>query len=200
MATAEEGSEDGRSMDDVKLIASLKNKVKVLKKAYVEEHDKATKYQQQIETILPKMKSLEEALSEKEDRIAKLNNEISKLNDLQVISQAKGAVSPSKSGKSKAELEQQLEILIKENEDLKEKIEQKNDECSTNEKMFKSINEGYVQQIASLTEKSDQTSEKLEKVQKENASLKENCEKLEMQSKINFEQRSYFVRKNKRFL
>ncbi len=193
LSTAEEGSEDGRSIDDVKLIASLKNKIKVLKKAYLEEHEKAVSYQQQFESLLPKAKSLEEALAEKETLCAKLNSELLSLKDAVIAAQAKGSSSPGKIGKGRtaAELEQLLEAATKENDDLKEQMQQLKDSLSTNEHTLTHMKNYFTEQIQDLTKKYETQQTKLEATEKERTELKASCEQYEVQSKITFDQRSY---------
>ena len=166
--------------------------MKVLKKAYLEAHERAESYQQQLEAILPKKKSLEEALVEKEALCAKLNKEVLTLRDEAIAAQAKSANSPTKGGKTRpaAELEQLLEQAKKENEDLEEKMVMLRDSLSINEKMLTHMKDGFMEQIQMLNKKLEAATEKLETTEKERNDLKASCEQYEMRMKINREQKS----------
>lgn len=187
----EADSEDGRNLDDVKLIASLKNKIKVLKKAYLEEHDKAALCQQQVESLLPKKKSLEDALAEKESLCARLNKELLTLQEDAIAKQAKGGASPSKGGKGKTvgELEQANELLRKENEELKEQMSMLREGLTGNEKLLTAMKDELATRSQLMNKKLQETADKLDITEKERKELKESCERYEMQSKVNFEQK-----------
>lgn len=187
--TGEDLQDEGRSADDVKLIASLKNKIKVLKKAYTEEHEKSVSYMQQLDDLVPKTKRLRETLAEKEALIANLNEEISNLQDKYTSSPRKGNSSPNKI-KNIPELEQANEDLKKENDELKNKLGNIRENLAVSEKLLTELKDEYTTKMITMTKKVDSSNEQVEASEKERKELKESCEKYENQIKILFEQKA----------
>lgn len=190
---ADAESEEGRSADDVKLIASLKGKLKVLKKAYIEEEKKAETYQKQTEALLQKKSELDKALADKDALCAKLNKDVLMLQDAAIASQAKGGASPTRGGRAKsgADLELVNEALKKENEELKEKVKMLRENVEGNEKLLTDIKKDFDERVKSLAKTCEETKAKLDAAEKDRKELKVSCDKYEEQSKANFERRRY---------
>lgn len=195
MASSNKGEEtqgEGRNADDVKLINSLKNKMKILKKAYTDEHEKMVLYQKQVEDLQPKTKRLQEALDEKEALIAKLNQENVDIQEKYSSNLPKDLANQSKPEKGKyvTDLEKANEDLQKANAELKEALKGSMEKITASEKSLSDLNSEHTTKMALITKKLDSTNEQVDALEKERNDLKENCEKYENQIKILFEQKA----------
>jgi len=74
------------------LIETLKSKLQVLAKAYLEEHEKVSLYQMNLETILQVKRNLEETLADNDNQFTKLNKEIAYLKDEVAVAQARSLI------------------------------------------------------------------------------------------------------------
>eukprot|EP00826_Nyctotherus_ovalis_P026874 TRINITY_DN2095_c0_g1_i4.p1 TRINITY_DN2095_c0_g1~~TRINITY_DN2095_c0_g1_i4.p1 ORF type:complete len:208 (+),score=89.62 TRINITY_DN2095_c0_g1_i4:203-826(+) len=185
----EETFDDNRNPEDIKLIASLKKKIKILRVAYIEEKDKAAAVQSQLEALLPKKKNLEEALAEKNSLCARLNREILELQDTVAIAQPH--FGHSGRGQNVAELELRLSKTQKENAELKEQVELLKENISISEKTIVGVKDGMMQRVQELTKEVEEVKANLEDAIKERDAAKEEADKCEKLTNFNFEQRAY---------
>ena len=194
---AEDESEDGRR-DDAKLIASLKNRMKVLKKGYLEERDQAANLQKELAAAQQKIQRLEEALTEKETLCANLNKEVVTLQDSLAAEKSKAPGSPVRGSKQKGftEADQAAEALKRENEELQGKLTMMKESLENNETLLTEMKTNHNVQVQTLTT-SKETLEmqlhtvttQLQEAQKGNEELQNECSKYKTQCEINFEQR-----------
>jgi len=187
----EESYDESRNPDDIKLIASLRKKIKVLKGAYIEEKQKTTALQQQLEVLLPKKRNLEEALAEKDSLCAKLSREILELQDTVATAQPHFGVSGR--GQNVAELELRLSKSQKENTELREQLQLLKDNLALAENTLVGVKNGLVERMQELTKEVEETRVKLQEAIKERDVAKEEAEKSEKVSSVNFEQRVYIL-------
>lgn len=188
----EENYDENRNPNDIKLIVTLKKKMKVLKEAYLEEHNKTTTLQKELDSLLIKKNNLEEALTEKEAICAKLNREILQMKDAAATSPIRQMSLSNPIRGDKSGLEASLSQTKKENEELKEQMELLKQNLAINEKMITGVKDALVERMQELTNELNLEKEKVKNVEKERDEAKENAVKCEELCRINFDQRAYW--------
>ena len=184
----EENYDENRNHDDVKLISSLKRKMKVLKTAYLEEHEKALTLKNQFDELVLQKQNLEEALSKKETICAKLNAEIQILKDNQttIKSYSENYIRSNK----ESELGSKLQNTLKENDELKKQLELLKQNLTINENAIAVIQAEFSARIQELTSEINAGKIMLIELGKERDEAKENAVKCEELTRINFDQRA----------